>query len=291
MIGSISGINVGQTFLDRRALHDANVHRGLVQGIAPHGNSIVLSGGYVDDEDEGDRIIYTGHGGRDEITGRQIADQSLTRYNAALAKNYAEGNPIRVNRGHQLDSPYAPEQGYRYDGLYRIDRYWSERGRDGFIVWRFFLVRLEGQSPIGTLETESQTTGDQLQNIGTDRPGRSFTTVSRVIRNTRIGNEIKRLYEYKCQICSQLLETPSGLYAECCHIRPLGRPHNGPDTIDNVLCLCPNHHVLFDSHAIHISNELTVVESGERISIHTDHNISIDNLNYHRSLSMGLNDY
>jgi hypothetical protein len=23
----------------------------------------------------------------------------------------------------------------------------------------------------------------------------------------------------------------------------VGRPHNGPDTADNVLCLCPNDHV------------------------------------------------
>jgi putative restriction endonuclease len=34
----------------------------------------VLSGGYVDDNDEGDVIIYTGQGGRDPATGRQIKD-------------------------------------------------------------------------------------------------------------------------------------------------------------------------------------------------------------------------
>lgn len=38
-------------------------------------------------------------------------------------------------------------------------------------------------------------------------------------------------------------------YAEAAHIRALGSPHNGPDVIENVLCLCPNHHVLFDNGA------------------------------------------
>ena len=53
------------TFSDRRGLHDRGVHRGLMRGIAPAGSSIVLSGGYPDDEDFGDRVIYTGEGGCD----------------------------------------------------------------------------------------------------------------------------------------------------------------------------------------------------------------------------------
>ena len=64
ILGAVPGIGVGKTFADRRALHDANVHRGLMRGIAPRGSSIVLSGGYVDDEDFGNLIIYTGEGGK-----------------------------------------------------------------------------------------------------------------------------------------------------------------------------------------------------------------------------------
>ena len=48
-----------------------------MRGIASHGSSIVLSGDYVDDEDMGDVIIYTGEGGRDPNTGRQVADQPV----------------------------------------------------------------------------------------------------------------------------------------------------------------------------------------------------------------------
>lgn len=37
--------------------------------------SIVVSGGYEDDEDLGNLIIYTGQGGRDPASGRQVADR------------------------------------------------------------------------------------------------------------------------------------------------------------------------------------------------------------------------
>jgi putative restriction endonuclease len=106
-------------------------------GIAPHGSSIVLSGGYVDDEDLGDVIIYTGEGGRDPNTGRQIADQQLILGNRALAENHLNGIPIRVHRGkaHVADMPEGFR--YRYDGLYRVARYWQKPGQDGFKIWRF----------------------------------------------------------------------------------------------------------------------------------------------------------
>ncbi|MFC1953905.1 YDG/SRA domain-containing protein [Chloroflexota bacterium] len=97
--GSVPNIRVGQIFTNRRAaLHDADIHRGLMNGIAPQGASIVLSEGYIDDEDAGDVIIYTGEGGRDPNSGRQISNQSFTGGNYNLAHNASLGNPIRVTR-------------------------------------------------------------------------------------------------------------------------------------------------------------------------------------------------
>ena len=79
MIGEIPGIVAGAQFANRRALYDAAVRRALQKGIVgaalTGAESIVLSGGYVDDEDNGNEIVYTGRGGRDVKTGRQIADQ------------------------------------------------------------------------------------------------------------------------------------------------------------------------------------------------------------------------
>ena len=68
--GHISGVSVGTLFPDRRALSEAGVHRPLQAVISGSGsegaNSIVLSGGYEDDLDLGDVIVYTSHGGRDQ---------------------------------------------------------------------------------------------------------------------------------------------------------------------------------------------------------------------------------
>ncbi|MEN6640961.1 MAG: YDG/SRA domain-containing protein [Armatimonadia bacterium] len=143
--GSIQGVDPGTWFEDRRALHEAGVHRPLQAGIcgsaAEGAESIVMSGGYEDDEDHGDVIIYTGHGGNDTETGQQIADQELTRQNLALARNAMDGTPVRVIRGSGHNSLFAPARGYRYDGLFEVQEYWQERGRSGFMVWRYRLVK------------------------------------------------------------------------------------------------------------------------------------------------------
>ena len=75
--GQPVGVEEKAIFEDRRELHKARIHRPLQAGIcgtADRGGaeSIVVSGGYKDDQDYGDVIIYTGHGGRDSNTGIQV---------------------------------------------------------------------------------------------------------------------------------------------------------------------------------------------------------------------------
>jgi predicted restriction endonuclease len=79
-----------------------------------------------------------------------------------------------------------------------------------------------------------------------------------------VERAIKRLYDNTCQICRTRLVTASGPYSEGAHIRPLGIPHNGPDTLENILCLCPNCHALFDGHAL---TELPRVSQRSRITL------------------------
>ncbi|XP_013414439.1 E3 ubiquitin-protein ligase UHRF1 [Lingula anatina] len=164
--GPIPGIEVGTTWKFRVQVSEAGVHRPHVAGI--HGRdvegaySIVLSGGYEDDEDNGDTFYYTGSGGRDlsgnKRTAEQSCDQTLTRTNRALAKNcnaplndkqggeasdWKAGKPVRVVRNckGRKHSKYAPEEGNRYDGLYKVVKYWPEKGKSGFIVWRYLFRR------------------------------------------------------------------------------------------------------------------------------------------------------
>ncbi|MDA7887276.1 YDG/SRA domain-containing protein [bacterium] len=92
MIGGIKGVSEGDVFQDRKELHAAGVHGGLINGIGKGGYSIVLSGGYVDDLDEGDVIIYTGQGGRKLNSKRHTADQKLSHGNKQLVENYNAGH-------------------------------------------------------------------------------------------------------------------------------------------------------------------------------------------------------
>ena len=79
IFGDIDGIPEGSSFDSRQSLHNAGVHGPTMAGIwgsAKEGaGSIVMSGGFEDDEDYGDLIIYTGHGGQDAATKKQIADR------------------------------------------------------------------------------------------------------------------------------------------------------------------------------------------------------------------------
>lgn len=150
LFGEIKGYPEGSLFASRDELNKTGVHlqiRAGISGAAEEGaESIVLSGGYEDDDD-GDLIIYTGHGGRDQTTGKQVADQKFERGNKALASNKAFGLPVRVIRGATLESPYAPKAGYRYDGLYYVEDLWNDTGRPGYKVWRYILRKQNGKEP------------------------------------------------------------------------------------------------------------------------------------------------
>ncbi|MEZ0608266.1 YDG/SRA domain-containing protein [Fibrella sp. WM1] len=136
----------GDTFANRIALSLSGLHRPRragISGTSAHGaDSIILAGMYEDDIDAGDRIWYAGHGGRDQKTGRQIADQTLDAYNMALLRNVASGHPIRLIRGATLRNDYEPTEGYRYEGLFQVRSYERIRGKAGFWIWLFYLERL-----------------------------------------------------------------------------------------------------------------------------------------------------
>ncbi|XP_063837600.1 E3 ubiquitin-protein ligase UHRF1-like [Ostrinia nubilalis] len=171
--GPIPGIEVGMCWRFRIQLSESGVHRPPVSGI--HGRdvegaySIVLSGGYEDDVDHGNEFTYTGSGGRDlsgnKRTAEQSCDQTLTRENKALARNCAvkqiseeggdagadwrSGKPVRVVRSYKMLKhfpKYAPKEGIRYDGIYKVVKYYPEKGLSGYRVWKY-LLRRDDPSP------------------------------------------------------------------------------------------------------------------------------------------------
>jgi putative restriction endonuclease len=278
LFGHVPGYPEGSLFEDRAELNASRVHVPTQAGISGSqtegAESIVLSGGYEDDVDYGNTIIYTGHGGRDPHTGQQTHDQPFTRGNRALALSKQNGLPVRVIRGSSHDSPYSPRSGYSYDGLYAVEDFWHEVGKSGFEIWRFRLEKIPDQTTPGRIVAEEPAEYAV--------PDRREVRVSRIIRDTAQARSIKALYDYRCQMCGTCLECPAGPYSEAAHIRPLGTPHDGPDTKDNILCLCPNHHVLFDNGAVSITDDLSLIGVEGNLTIHGDHRINHHYLAYHR---------
>jgi putative restriction endonuclease len=173
-------------YLDRKAAAAAGVHpptdAGICGGEKEGAESVVVSGGYVDDLDYGDLIVYTGQGGRDPSTKRQIKDQVLKRGSLALARSCLDGLPVRVIRGYKGDKAYAPASGYRYDGLYRVEEYWHDIGRDGFRIWRYRLLAIDGDA--ATFPPPTTPPSYPL-------PQRTPTTTQRIVRSTKNAERSK----------------------------------------------------------------------------------------------------
>lgn len=60
------------------------------------------------------------------------------------------------------------------------------------------------------------------------------------------------------------------------------KPHNGKDQPGNLICLCPNHHEMFDKGIFSIENDLTLNGIVGLLTINKDHEIDIENLEYHK---------
>uniref|UniRef100_A0A8C7KDQ3 E3 ubiquitin-protein ligase UHRF n=1 Tax=Oncorhynchus kisutch TaxID=8019 RepID=A0A8C7KDQ3_ONCKI len=195
--GPVPGVPVGTTWKFRVQVSEAGVHRPHVGGIHGRSNdgsySLVLAGGFEDEVDRGDEFTYTGSGGRDLSGNKRIGehsfDQTLTHYNRALAlncdapindkdgaesRNWRAGKPVRVvrsSKGRRI-SKYAPEEGNRYDGIYKVVKYWPEIGKCGFLVWRYLLRRDDLEPAPWTPEglERIQKLGLAVQQPGRGRP-------------------------------------------------------------------------------------------------------------------------
>jgi len=121
----------------------------------------------------------------------------------------------------------------------------------------------------------------------TDAPAKVLTEVYRTLRHTQMARKIKLLYGNRCQVCGHAIPVADGSYSEAHHIHPLGE--DGPDVAENILVLCPNHHVMFDFGTIAIDPTSLIVVSvggsdpndGARITSHASHTVGRQFLSYH----------
>ena len=191
----------------------------------------------------------------------------------ALVVSYNKGLPVRVTRG--LGSKHHT---YRYDGLYLVERWWVDTGKSGFTIFKFALRKIDDKpisTPAGELPLPSRN----------HAPGQVETHTTRVVRDTLAAQVVKEIHHHQCQACQTTIKRPGGAYAEGAYIKPLGRPHNGPDSPDNILCLCPNCHVLFEGWAFSVEADGRLIGalSGELTEAEL-HPVNRDYLRYHRHL-------
>jgi|YelNatPaOPRAMG01_1025707.scaffolds.fasta_scaffold165500_2 hypothetical protein len=74
-----------------------------------------------------------------------------------------------------------------------------------------------------------------------------YITISgkRLKRDYDTIDKLKRVRDYRCQICGKTIpKKMGGFYIEAAHIQ--AKKEKGPETPDNLLILCPNHHKEFD---------------------------------------------
>ena len=75
-----------------------------------------------------------------------------------------------------------------------------------------------------------------------ERPTRSR------VRDKSFVGVLKQIYGFRCQVCGERISSPRLAvpgYVEGHHIHPLGE-YDGPDILENVIIVCPNHHKLME---------------------------------------------
>ncbi|KAE9606873.1 hypothetical protein Lal_00026514 [Lupinus albus] len=159
ILGSVPGVEVGDEFQYRVELLMIGLHRqsqGGIDYVKHNGKilatSIVASGGYADDLDNSDVLIYTGQGGNVMSSDKEPEDQKLERGNLALKNSSDEKNPVRVIRGYESMDRKAKT--LVYDGLYLVESYWQDMGPHGKLVYKFRLRRIPGQPELALKEVK-----------------------------------------------------------------------------------------------------------------------------------------
>lgn len=212
-------------------------------------------------------------------------DQELKRGNKELRD--AIDTPLPIFLFYQS----TDSNEWEYRGMVDVESF-EYKPRDGRYVYEFTLTPIESETtqeaPGGsTAPADSINHDERVPDL--HQPERTQVTTSRVIRNTDLVDELKQQYDHTCQICGDQRQRADGeSYAEGHHIRPLGHPHNGPDTASNILVLCPNHHADFDYGRIRVDPETYEIEhayeeplNGNTLAIEPDHSIEERHLRYH----------
>ena len=145
-----NGIRVGQWYALQVCAWFHGAHGSKDAGIAGDpvngAYSVVIAGRYDDlDTDLGYTVYYSGSGSHENEDSNRVARSS--HGTKALQRSLATGRPVRLLRAASGKSSWAPTEGLRYDGLYRVVRSRTPRNSKGGLYEQFELKRLEDGQP------------------------------------------------------------------------------------------------------------------------------------------------
>lgn len=154
-------------------------------------------------------------------------------------------------------------------------------------------IREPPQNTLATLRANYRL-ADSFVRIGNKKPVKLKRIVYLTQRDTILVKKMKKIYDNTCQICGEKVQIGEKRFAsEVHHIRPLGK-HSGSDTSDNVIVLCPNHHLMFDRGAIKVditNKKVYHIDSNHPIheqDLTLTHKINEKNIVYHNEYIFGM---
>ncbi|XP_013454650.2 histone-lysine N-methyltransferase, H3 lysine-9 specific SUVH6 [Medicago truncatula] len=214
ILGSVPGVEVGDEFQYRVELNIIGLHREIQGGIdyvkqkdKILATSIVDSGGYADDLNNSDVLIYTGQRGNVTSSDKEPEDQKLERGNLALKNSSVVKNSVRVIRGSE--SMDGKSKKYVYDGLYVVESCWQDIGPHGKLIYKFCLRRIPGQPELSFKEVKKSKKFKTREGLCVEDISYGKEKIPICAVNT-IDNEKPPTFKYVTEM----------IYPECCNLIP-----------------------------------------------------------------------
>jgi hypothetical protein len=217
-------------------------------------------------------------------------DQEWNRYNAGMRVAMEEGRTVHVFE----DLEETPAR-YMYHGQWSILSY--HEAADPATGLRQFRFILSAEPPALLAQPGGPITEAREAAVDASEPAaRMLATTSRIIRDTRLSRRLKAEYGNRCQVCGRVQRIAADReYSEGHHLRPLGHPHDGPDSRGNIVVLCAAHHVEFDYGAIAIdpSDGVTILAPfdssvhGKSLILRPRHRLDTASIRYHHERIFG----
>lgn len=113
------------------------------------------------------------------------------------------------------------------------------------------------------------------------------------IRDKSLARNIKEEYKHRCLFCEKSLIVaigPEMNYSEAAHVKSLG--NSGPDSKDNLIVLCPEHHIQFDrgllamileKGQLKLMSKLKDGLNGKVLKLKKGHELNVRYIDWHRS--------